>query len=147
MKRIFQLITILIVSGQTLSAQSGIDLGDLKINQPLNTRQEIQYFYSKTMDAELVSFETPVVRDFIQFDNGLRLNIIYQEDLEMVPNATEFHKGLWIKILVNDFDSRYRKIKDSTAKIIKDQPEKGELYFQAPGGQIFRMVKARIQEG
>lgn len=141
MNRTFRLTTLMLAFGYATCAQSTIELGDLKINQSLDLKSEIQQFYKETMTASLVSFETPVVRDYIQFDNGFRLNMIYQEDEASVPDTDQFYKGLWIKILVDDFDSRYKKIKKTNAKIIKDVPEKGELYFQAPGGQVFRMVK------
>ncbi|MEO9965705.1 MAG: VOC family protein [Reichenbachiella sp.] len=133
----------MIMLGITFSilAQEAVNLGDLKINQLLESRSEIQTFYKETLGAKVVSFDEPVVRDYIQFDNDLRLNLIYQQDFKDVPDADAFYGGLWIKILVDDFDRRYNRVKNSTAKIIKDRPEKGELYFQAPGGQVYRMVK------
>ncbi|MEX0314944.1 MAG: VOC family protein [Allomuricauda sp.] len=114
-----------------------IELGNMKINHHVNDTVKIRKFYKDVLGAKLITPKSKVPRDYMEFSNGFRLNIIYLD--KGVPNQGEFFDGLWIRIHVQDFKEVAQRIRDSEAKIIKDYPDKNEIYFQAPGGQVFRM--------
>ena len=138
MRSIFTLL--IMMQSFLIMAQSGATMGDWKVNAPLSKRESIQQFYKDRLKLLLVTPESPVPRDYIQFDNDLRINIIYQTKMENHLTAEQGVVAPWIKIEVDQLQQRAEAIRDSGVIIIKDAPVKGEIYFQAPDGLVYRMV-------
>ncbi len=132
----FCLLNLLALAQDT----SGIDIADIKLNCNVSSMEEVRSFYTDVLGANLVSPESKVPRDYIQFDNDQRINIIYMSDSEKVLTKEQAMNAPWVKIEVEDFDKRYKKVKKSGVSIIKENKEKRELYFQSPDGQVYRMV-------
>ena len=109
----------------------------MKVNHYLKDTSEVRTFYKEVLGMNLVTPKSPVTRDYIEFANGFRMNIIYME--KNVPSQADFHDGLWIRIHTADFKNVAERVRQSGVKIIQDKVEKNEIYFQAPGGQVFRM--------
>ncbi|MGW9684451.1 VOC family protein [Flagellimonas sp. 2504JD1-5] len=136
----YPILLFLLISGYGLNAQySDVNLGNLKINHHIKDTMTVRSFYKDVLGMELHTPKSKVPRDYLTFSNGFRLNIIYQN--QNAPTPEDFMKALWIRIHVKDFKALADKIRDSKAKVFKDYPEREEIYFQAPGGQVFRMEK------
>ncbi|MEQ9422903.1 MAG: hypothetical protein RJQ09_00690 [Cyclobacteriaceae bacterium] len=138
MKHLFLALSLL--SGFSSFSQSAFELFDLKVNHHATLRNEIQTFYKDVLKCELVTPDSNVPRDYVQFSNDQRLNIIYFDDDNQILSDDDFMNSIWIKIKVDEFVKRREAVLGSGVKIIADKPDKGELYFQAPGGQVYRMV-------
>ena len=121
------------------SQYSDVRLGNLKINHNIQDTLEVRSFYRDVLGVELHTPSSKVPRDYLRFSNDFRLNIIYQK--EGAPNHEDFMKALWIRIHVKDFKILANRVRGSKATVFKDRPETNEIYFQAPGGQVFRMGK------
>ena len=143
MKLSIFLLAILASLNVLAQSKSGIELEHLKINQNLAEAENIRHFYREVLDLKVVSPEGRVKRDYVEFDNGQRINLIYFSDASKVPSKEEFLNGLWIRITVNNFEDKRDKVLATKAKVIR-QVDGKELYFQAPGGQVFRMVKKGV---
>lgn len=135
--RYFILFLLLLFTTCMFSQLQEINLGNMKINHHVKDTSKVRNFYKDILGAKLVQPKSKFPRDYLEFSNGFRLNIIYLN--EGVPSLTEFYDGLWIRIHVEDFKKVAQRIRNSSAKIIKDRPGNNEIYFQAPGGQVFRM--------
>lgn len=134
------LITSLCFAHVVWAQETGVDMMHLKINQDETQMQTIRGFYKHVMGLSIYEVPGKVTRDFITFDNGQRLNLIYMT-ADKVLTDEEFMKGLWIRIETDRFEEVRRNIvRGETGRVIKEVPGK-ELYFQAPGGQVWRMVK------
>ncbi len=119
--------------------QNGIAIGDLKINAPISKQQDIREFYKEVLGATVVTPDGPVPRDYVQFDNGIRINIIYQTKGKNTLSTSQSLKAPWIKLSVNRFGERRAKVINFGVQVIKEVPYK-ELYFQSPDGLVYRMV-------
>ena len=133
------LVTIAMCLTNGALAQTGVEMMHLKINQDESQMQTIRGFYKHVMGLSIYEVPGEITRDFIKFDNGQRLNLIYMA-ADKVPSDDAFMKGLWIRIETSRFEEIRRNVVRGETKIIKEVPGK-ELYFQAPGGQVWRMVK------
>ena len=121
--------------------QNGIKLGDLKVNAPISKQQDIREFYQEVLNATVVTPDSPVPRDYVQFDNGIRINVIYQKERKQYLTPSQSLKAPWIKLTVTRFGERRAAVINFGAKVIKEVPHR-ELYFQSPDGLVYRMVKA-----
>jgi|GEM_PF-4843226 len=120
--------------------QNGIVLGDLKINAPISKQQDIREFYKEVLGATVVTPNSPVPRDYVKFDNGIRINIIYHSNRKQLLNSNQALKAPWIKLKVDRFGQRRAMVIGFGVKVIKEVPHK-ELYFQSPDGIVYRMVQ------
>ncbi|WP_298794193.1 VOC family protein [uncultured Allomuricauda sp.] len=136
MKSIF-LCMAMVFTVVTFSQKQEVHLGNLKVNHHVKDTLEVRKFYKDVLGMKLITPKSPVPRDYVEFSNGFRINIIYLK--ENVPSIADFHEGLWIRIHTADFKNVAERVRQSGVKIIRDKVEKNEIYFQAPGGQIFRM--------
>ena len=133
------LVYLWIVPSWIVPWQNGIAIGDLKINAPISKQQDIREFYKEVLGAKVVTPDGPVPRDYVQFDNGIRINIIYQNNRKDILTTTQSLKAPWIKLSVNRFGERRAKVINFGVQVIKEVPYK-ELYFQSPDGLVYRMV-------
>jgi len=139
MRAFFYYVLLTLVSQAVFAQKSSIELVHLKLNQDEAKMAEIREFYKGVLGLKLVSPEGAIKRDYLEFDNGQRLNLIYVSK-ERVPDQRAFMNGMWIRLETTDFNTLVEKVMASGVPIVKEVTGK-ELYFQAPGGQVWRMVK------
>lgn len=133
----FALLVSIALHGQ----KQEVNLGNMKVDHHVNDTTEIREFYRNILGFKLVTPDSPVPRDYVEFSNGFRLNIIYQR--KDVPSNEDFMNGLWLRIHVADFATVAERVRKSGVKIIHDKVDKDEIYFQALGGQVYRMGKLK----
>jgi catechol 2,3-dioxygenase-like lactoylglutathione lyase family enzyme len=105
---------------------------------PRQDRDRIRRFYCDVLGGELTKAEDE--RDFLRF--GEHFFIVLYGD---VPDASEFlrtARSVWLEIKSDNVDEMKRRILDSGLVRKLEVPDP-HLYFQAPGGQCWRLVGAR----
>jgi hypothetical protein len=101
---------------------------------PRSDRDSICKFYCDVLGANITKSEED--RDFIRLGDDFHV-VLYAD----VPDASEFlrtARSVWLEIKSDDVDGLTRRILDfGVRKLEMPDPH---LYFQAPGGQCFRLV-------
>jgi catechol 2,3-dioxygenase-like lactoylglutathione lyase family enzyme len=102
---------------------------------PRHDRDGIRRFYCDVLGGKLTQADD--ARDFIRLGDGFFVAFLYGD----VPDASEFSRSarsIWLEIKSDDVEGMKRKILDFGAR--KLEVPDPHLYFQAPGGQCFRLV-------
>jgi catechol 2,3-dioxygenase-like lactoylglutathione lyase family enzyme len=94
----------------------------------------IRAFYRDVLGCELTK-QTPDV-DYIRFDEGFFVAVLYQD---RALTAEEARASIWLELRTDDPAALSERILKFGVHRI-DIPGAEHLYFQAPGGQVFRVV-------
>jgi len=102
---------------------------------PMKDRDSIRKFYCDVLGAIITKAEEG--RDFIQLGEQFYIAFLYAD----VPDQSEFlrtARSMWLEIKSDDIEQMTQKILDfGVTKLDIPDPH---LYFQAPGGQCWRLV-------
>jgi hypothetical protein len=99
-------------------------------------RDAIRRFYCDVLGGTVTKAQDE--RDFVRLRENFYIVFLYGD----VPDAGEFlrtARAVWLEIKSDDVEAMTRKILDSGLVRKLDMPDP-HLYFQAPGGQCFRLV-------
>ena len=94
----------------------------------------IRAFYNDVLGCELRK-QTPDV-DYIRFEDDFFLAILYQDQ---ALTAEDARASIWLELRSDDPVALGRRITEFGVHSI-EMPNAEHLYFQAPGGQVFRVV-------
>lgn len=113
-----------------------INLGNhLKTTAHPMHRDKIRSFYKDILRCEMISAPYPDF-DLFQFENNVIFGVFYSTDC---LSDKDLLKGTWLEIKTNEA----QKLKEAMLKAgvtEVDYTDKTHFYFQAPGGQVFRIV-------
>ena len=98
-------------------------------------QERIRAFYRDVLGCELTK-ETKDV-DYIKFHQGFFLAVLYQDAVES-PEA--LRQSIWLELRSDEPAELRKKIVDFGVTEIAI-PGADHLYFQAPVGQVFRLVR------
>ena len=103
---------------------------------PRQDRDSIRKFYCDLLGGTITRGEKD--RDFLRLQENFYMVFLYGD----VPDESKFTRtarSIWLEIKSDNVEEMSRKILDSglVRKIELPDPH---LYFQAPGGQCFRLV-------
>lgn len=102
---------------------------------PRQDRDRIRGFYCGVLGGEITKAQEE--RDFIRLGEDFYIVFLYGD----VPDESEFlrtARSVWLEIKSDDVEAMRRKILDfGVRKLEMPDPH---LYFQAPGGQVLRLV-------
>jgi hypothetical protein len=102
---------------------------------PLRDRDNIRKFYCGVLGGKITKEESD--RDFLLLGEDFYIVFLYGE----VPDESEFlrtARSVWLEIKSDDTEEIKRKILEFGVRKL-DMPDP-HLYFQAPGGQVMRLV-------
>jgi hypothetical protein len=102
---------------------------------PRKERNNIRQFYCDVLGGTLIKAEDE--RDFIRIGQISYIAFLYGD----VPDISDFSRtarSMWLEIKSDDVEELEKKILDSGVRKL-DVPDP-HLYFQAPGGQCWRLV-------
>jgi hypothetical protein len=102
---------------------------------PRQARPAIQKFYVGVLGGEIIRSQEE--RDFIRL-GGTFYVVLYGD----VPDSSEFQRtahSVWLELKSDDVEGMRQKILESGLVRQLDIPDP-HLYFQAPGGQCWRLV-------
>jgi hypothetical protein len=99
-------------------------------------RDSIRKFYCDVLGGKVMKDEPD--RDFIRLGDDFHIGFLYGD----VPDESEFlrsFRAIWLEIKSDDAEGMRRKILQSGLVRKLEIPDP-HLYFQAPGGQVLRLV-------
>jgi catechol 2,3-dioxygenase-like lactoylglutathione lyase family enzyme len=102
---------------------------------PRQDRERIQKFYGDVLGGHVI--KTQEERDFIRLGDTFYI-VLYGQ----VPDSSEIQRNahtVWLELKSDDADAMRQKILDSGLVRKLEIPDP-HLYFQAPGGQCWRLV-------
>jgi catechol 2,3-dioxygenase-like lactoylglutathione lyase family enzyme len=97
-------------------------------------QSRIRAFYTDVLGCELTK-QTPDV-DYIRFEQGFFLAVLYGDH---APSEQEARASIWLELRTSEPAALNEQILRFGVHRI-DMPGAEHLYFQAPGGQVFRVV-------
>lgn len=103
---------------------------------PKQDRDRIGKFYCDVLGGKITKADPE--RDFIRLAENFYIVFLYGD----VPDESEFARTartIWLELKSDNVEEMTRKILDSGLVRKLDMPDP-HLYFQAPGGQCFRLV-------
>ncbi len=104
-----------------------------KLSASKNERSRIREFYRDVLGCEIVEKE---VVDIIQLGPTFHIGVRYEEP---TLTAEQMMKAMWLELRVERPDAMKKAILDFGIREI-DFWDKEHFYFQAPGGQVFRLA-------
>lgn len=105
-----------------------------KIVARRSDQARIRSFYQGVLGCELTK-QTPDC-DFIRFEGNFFLAVLYQDQ---APGVQDVHASTWLELRTDDPGPLNARIAEFGVHRI-EIPGAEHLYFQAPGGQVFRVV-------
>lgn len=105
-----------------------------KIVSRKSDQARIRTFYTEVLGCELRK-QTPEV-DYIRFEQGFFLAVLYQD---RALAEEEARASIWLELRTDDPAALNERILRFGVDRI-EIPGAEHLYFQAPGGQVFRVV-------
>ena len=102
---------------------------------PRQDRDNIRKFYCDVLGGKITKAEEE--RDFLRLGDNFYIGFLYGD----VPDVSEFlrtARSVWLEIKSDNVEEMTRKILDFGVRKL-DIPDP-HLYFQAPGGQVLRLV-------
>lgn len=131
-------------AGAEKSSATAVSFGNnLKLSVAASERERLRRFYRDVLGCQLES-NGPV--DFIGFANDVWFGVLYSDTAAAVLDDAEAQKAAWLEIRTAQPDQLKTKI---LAFGLKQIPGKGKdmFYFQAPGGQVFRLAPSDMVNG
>jgi hypothetical protein len=102
---------------------------------PRQDRDSIRKFYCDVLGGNITKDESD--RDFLRLGDNFYIVFLYGD----VPDEGEFlrtARSVWLEIKSDNVEEMRRKILEFGVRRL-DMPDP-HLYFQAPGGQVWRLV-------
>jgi hypothetical protein len=103
---------------------------------PQQDRDSIRKFYCGILGGKIMKADPE--RDFLRLGENFYIGFLYGD----VSDESEFlrtARSVWLEIKSDNVEEMSRKILESGLVRKLDMPDP-HLYFQAPGGQCFRLV-------
>ncbi len=110
----------------------------LKMHLPHSKREQAREFYEDLLGCKLLP-QTPFPDlDLYEFDDGTVLGLFFV-DADQALAEPEYLKAPWLEIKVEDPRELRDRLEDFGVTRV-DFPDPTRFYFQAPGGQVFRLA-------
>jgi hypothetical protein len=105
-----------------------------KITARPGEQDSIRSFYRDVLGCTLTKQTKDV--DFFRFQEGFFMAVLYQD---AVASPDELRQSIWLELRTNEPAALRDRITAFGVHRI-EMPGAEHLYFQAPGGQVFRVV-------
>jgi hypothetical protein len=102
---------------------------------PLKDRDNIRKFYCEVLGGQITKADPE--RDFLRLGDNFYIGFLYGD----VADESEFlrtARSIWLEIKSDNVEEMTRKILDFG--VLKLEIPDPHIYFQAPGGQVLRLV-------
>jgi hypothetical protein len=110
----------------------------LKMTLARELRPRTREFYAKTLELKVL--ESPVKDlDLYQFPGGFVLGIFFTDAAAEVLSESDHLKATWLELKVEDPIAWKKRLVDFGVRAV-DFSDTSRFYFQAPGGQVFRLA-------
>jgi Glyoxalase-like domain len=109
----------------------------LKMTLPRRLRERARRFYGEVLGCPTLEGPSPNL-DLYQFAGGTVVGLFFVGDDEVLPEEA-YLKATWLEIKVMDPEELRAKLLAFGVRVV-DDPDKSRFFFQAPGGQVFRLA-------
>lgn len=106
----------------------------------LEHREAIASFYTEVFGAKAIH-PTPDL-DVYAMEAGTHVGVYFVENGKALSPEQHEAVGTWIELAVTDVDGVSGQLKDRGFSPLQYHDQE-HVYFQAPGGQVFRLAKAQ----
>jgi hypothetical protein len=110
-----------------------------KVHVATGLRAETRSLYGSTLGATMTSPAPPI--DVFTFADGANIGVFYVEPSEAL-SPVEMRRALWLEIEVDDPAATSKALAKLGIHPF-EYVDKEHEYFQAPGGQTFRLARTR----
>jgi hypothetical protein len=109
----------------------------MKFNVHSSLRERVRSFY---LDAlECTTMPSPAENlDLFLFADGFVLGVFFCDQADVL-SEDDHRKAAWLEIKTKDVEDVKRRLIEFGVKEVK-YPDESRFYFQAPGGQVFRLA-------
>jgi catechol 2,3-dioxygenase-like lactoylglutathione lyase family enzyme len=125
------------VPSQERAIMSKVSFGNHSaIRVPHSLQEKIRKFYRDVLGCEVTKTSNDV--DYFRMGDNFFVAFLYED---RALSESEWLKSTWLEIRADDVLEAKKKILAFGVKEVNSR-DKAHLYFQAPGGQVFRLVGA-----
>jgi catechol 2,3-dioxygenase-like lactoylglutathione lyase family enzyme len=122
-------------SSQERIVMSKVSFGNHSaVRVPHSLQEKIRQFYGDVLGCEITKKSDDV--DYFRMGDNFFVTFLYDDNALSEP---EWLKSIWLEIKADDVPATKKKILAFGVKEVNSR-DKAHLYFQAPGGQVFRLV-------
>lgn len=112
-----------------------ISLGEhSKLTVPPSERERIRKFYRDILQCPVTKLSERI--DVFKIGNNFSLGVMYDDS---ALSMAEHLKSIWLELCTDELDELKMKILNFGIKEL-EYWDKEHFYFQAPGGQVFRLA-------
>ncbi len=120
-----------------------VTLGNhLKIHVDKSLREKTREFYLSILKCKSIPTPIPGIERF-KFEGDVVIGVAFLEESELLSEKEQL-KGTWLELKTQHPEQLKKELMDFGVKEIAYE-DKTHFYFQAPGGQVFRI--ASLDEG
>lgn len=109
----------------------------MKMNVSSRLRAKTQTFYEDVLGCKPMTSPMPDL-DLFEFDGGFVLGVFFVDESETLSDEDQ-RKATWLEIKTKNVDALKRRLQKFGVTEL-DYVDKSRYYFQAPGGQVFRLA-------
>jgi len=110
----------------------------LKMHLPYHLRERALHFYTDILGCrKLADLSYPNV-DLYGFQRGFDLGLFFCDEVDTLSEKEQL-KATWMEIKVSNPDALKQRLIGFGVQEVEFE-DKSRFYFQAPGGQVFRVA-------
>ena len=109
----------------------------IKLDISRRLKDQVWTFYLGVLGCKSLPSPEPNL-DLFEFDNGFVVGVFYRNDADVLTEQDHF-KAAWLEIKVAAPEEVKQRLLGIGVKQV-DYEDKSRFYFQAPGGQVFRLA-------
>jgi hypothetical protein len=109
----------------------------IKMNVPHALRQRTREFYIGLLSCTVLPSPRDDL-DLYEFDGGFVVGLFFVEEKD-APSESDYLRSAWLEIKSDDPDTLKVRLLTFGVKEV-DYPDPTRFFFQAPGGQVFRLA-------
>jgi hypothetical protein len=110
----------------------------LKMHLAKRERESARRFYAEILGCRPLPAPPYPDLDLYEFEDGVVVGLFFLEDSEVLSRQ-DSQKAVWLEIKTSDPAQLEQKLLAFGVEKV-DFPDPGRFYFQAPGGQVFRVA-------
>jgi hypothetical protein len=109
----------------------------MKFNVHKDLRERVRSFYVDVLHSTPIASPAPDL-DLFLFSDGFVLGVFFCEQADVLSEEDHL-KAAWLEIKAKDVQEVKRRLVEFGVKEV-EYPDQSRFYFQAPGGQVFRLA-------
>ena len=109
----------------------------MKFNVHKSLRDRVRSFYMDVLQCSTMPSPAPNL-DLYLFSDQFVLGVFFCDESEILSEEAHL-LAAWLEIKTNDVQSLQQRLVEFGVKEV-DYADKSRFYFQAPGGQVFRLA-------